>query len=346
MPNTAGSERLLALDGWRAFAILAVLVGHFFPIPGFNLGLFGVELFFVLSGRLMADILFVKKLPLGEFFYRRATRILPALIVFVVAFFVFGLIVGGYFEISPLWVLASVTFVQNYMLAFVKPSGWFDHMWSLCVEEHSYLLLGLLAFLIGRGPWRPVVAMVVVAIAAMIDGAFSEIVLHQSFFEDYGRSDVHLSSIFISGAVYLLIRHRMDQAVVQRFAPWIFGPAIAAAVLLNFPAFPMWVQYTLGTSLLAVGVALCEVSAKPVVRLLSLPWLTRIGIWSYSLYLWQEPFYKMVREHGGNVWLMLPCAVAAGLASYYLVERPARRALNAMWGRWQTRKAAVAQPAV
>lgn len=345
MADTAGTERLLALDGWRALAILAVLVGHFLPVPGINLGLFGVELFFVLSGRLMADILFVKKLPLGEFFYRRATRILPALIVFLVLYFVFGEVVGGYFEMSPLWILTSLTFIQNYVIAFAKPSGWFDHIWSLCVEEHSYLLLGALAFLLGRGPWRPLVAMFVVAIAAMIDGIFSELVLHQSFVEDYGRSDVHLSSIFISGAIYLLIRHRMDQAVVRRFAPWLVAPVLAAAVLLNFEVVPMWVQYTLGTSLLAIGVALCEISARPLVRVLSLPWLTRIGIWSYSIYLWQEPFYHVVREHEGKVWLLLPAAVACGLVSYYLVERPARRALNAMWGRWQVRKAAAAAAA-
>ena len=154
MSNSGASERILALDGWRAFAILTVLVGHFMPVPGINMGLFGVELFFVLSGRLMADILFVKKLNLGEFFFRRSTRILPALIVFVLGFFAFGLVMGEPYRMSPVWIATSLTFIQNYVMAFWKVNGWFDHIWSLCVEEHSYMLLGLLAFLLGRGVWR------------------------------------------------------------------------------------------------------------------------------------------------------------------------------------------------
>jgi peptidoglycan/LPS O-acetylase OafA/YrhL len=55
----SGSGRLSYLDGWRGLAIICVLAGHFLFIKSFNLGPFGVELFFVLSGRLMADILFV-----------------------------------------------------------------------------------------------------------------------------------------------------------------------------------------------------------------------------------------------------------------------------------------------
>ncbi|MBB6484382.1 acyltransferase family protein [Rhizobium lusitanum] len=61
-----------ALDGWRGLAILIVLTGHFggdTVLPG--LASAGVDLFFVLSGRLMAEILFVRKIPLRLFFFRR-----------------------------------------------------------------------------------------------------------------------------------------------------------------------------------------------------------------------------------------------------------------------------------
>lgn len=345
MSNTSSSERILALDGWRAFAILAVFVGHFVPSPSFNLGWVGVELFFVLSGRLMADILFVRKLNLGEFFYRRATRIIPALAVFVLVFFVFGLIVGEPYRISALWVVSSLTFTQNYLMAFYHVNGWFDHIWSLCVEEHSYLLLGLLAFLLGRGRWRPLIAMFVIALAAMINGAVSELVLKLGYNETFIRSDVHLGSIFISGAIYLLVRQRMNEGLVKRFATPIFLFAVVAGIALNTPIFPLSLSYSLGTALLAIAVALADVTARPIVRFLSQSWLTQIGVWSYSLYLWQQPFYKSLEFHPGAVWLMLAGAVAMGLASYYFVERPSRRALNALWGRWKARKTRAAEPA-
>ncbi|MER8439084.1 hypothetical protein NKH36_02770 [Mesorhizobium sp. M1312] len=57
--DTSSRTRLAHLDGWRGLSIVLVLIGHFFPVPGINLGVMGVEFFFVLSGRLMAEILFV-----------------------------------------------------------------------------------------------------------------------------------------------------------------------------------------------------------------------------------------------------------------------------------------------
>ena len=55
---------------------------HFAPLPGINFGRMGVELFFVLSGRLMAEILFVRRFPIPAFFRRRIARVWPALFLF------------------------------------------------------------------------------------------------------------------------------------------------------------------------------------------------------------------------------------------------------------------------
>lgn len=74
--------RVRVLDGFRGLAIVLVLVGHFLPLPGINLGRLGVELFFVLSGRLMAEILFERGARLGPFFQRRFARVYPTLLVF------------------------------------------------------------------------------------------------------------------------------------------------------------------------------------------------------------------------------------------------------------------------
>lgn len=346
MLSDNASGRIVALDGWRALAIIMVLIGHFSPVPGINLGLFGVELFFVLSGRLMADILFVKKLELGEFFYRRATRILPALVVFVLVFFVFGLIAGAPYKVSPLWIASSVTFFQNYAMATGHFTGWLDHLWSLCVEEHSYMLLGLLAFLLGRGLWRPLIAMFVVAFAAMLNGVVGELIFQLGFFQNHVRSDVHIASIFVSGGVYLLLRARMDQARARHMAPWLFVAMLLGGILLSTELFPASVKFTLGTTLLAAAVALADIADRQVVLALSMPWLTQIGIWSYSLYLWQQPFYMQLEHHGGQALLMLAGAAAAGIASFYFVERPARRTLNGMWGRLNSRKPRRAQTPV
>ena len=70
-------------------------------------------------------------------------------------------------------------------------------------------------------------------------------------------------------------------------------------------------------------------SAAPVFRkMLSAKVLTYAGLWSYSLYLWQQPFYKLYREGAAPTPLLILAAVLAALASFYLVEKPSRTALN------------------
>jgi peptidoglycan/LPS O-acetylase OafA/YrhL len=328
------SGRILSLDGWRGLAIIAVLIGHFAPPPGVNFGTLGVELFFVLSGRLMADILFVHRLALPEFFYRRVTRIVPALAFFVVAFWIAAEIAGDPYALSPMWIAAALTFTINYVSLLAHPTGWFDHLWSLCVEEHAYLLLGLIAFLFGRSTGRPVVVISVLGLVAMIIGVVSMTLFEMSYFETYWRSDVHIASIFLAGAIYLGLRQAMDQARVRRWATPVFLAAAAAGVVLSLETMPTPVTYTAGTLCFCVAVALCDVVARPITAALSTPALTQIGLWSYSLYLWQQPFYKLHERFPDHGALLFVAAIGAGLASYYFVERPARRWLNALWGRF------------
>ena len=65
------SQHFDYLDGWRGLAIIFLLIGHFYPVPGINFGHFGVNLFFVLSGLLMSRLLFVKSVPIPLFYKRR-----------------------------------------------------------------------------------------------------------------------------------------------------------------------------------------------------------------------------------------------------------------------------------
>jgi peptidoglycan/LPS O-acetylase OafA/YrhL len=75
-------KRIDYLDGWRGLAILLVLVAHFLQLKWMDLGTMGVDVFFVLSGMLMANILFVKKVSLTIFYKRRISRVFPVFIIF------------------------------------------------------------------------------------------------------------------------------------------------------------------------------------------------------------------------------------------------------------------------
>ena len=136
--NAASRDAYIpTLDGWRGAAILGVLLGHFFAAPGVNAGLLGVELFFVLSGRLMAEILFIRQTSLSVFLARRFSRIYPALLAAVLLTYLASQSLPG-LDVQPIDVLASLTFTMNYLRAIGGSFGSpLDHVWSLCVEEHA-----------------------------------------------------------------------------------------------------------------------------------------------------------------------------------------------------------------
>ena len=153
-------HKLYGLDHLRALAIIMVFVfhyGHIFPHPEWtntisNFGWTGVDLFFVLSGYLIASQLFASIAATGtfslkEFFIKRFFRILPAYFVVVALYFLFPPLRERE-ALAPLW--KYLTFTQNIGLD-LRTQGTFSHAWSLCVEEQFYLLFPLLLmFLIYR----------------------------------------------------------------------------------------------------------------------------------------------------------------------------------------------------
>ncbi len=149
MAHTNG--KLAGLDHLRALAIITVLFYHYrmFKHPEWvdnimGFGWTGVDLFFVLSGYLISSQLFAriaveKPISLPEFFIKRFFRIIPAYLVVLAIYF----LVPAFHEreaLPPLW--KFLTFTQNFNFD-IKNLGTFSHVWSLCVEEHFYLVFPL-----------------------------------------------------------------------------------------------------------------------------------------------------------------------------------------------------------
>lgn len=147
------SHKFHGLDHLRAFAITYVFLfhyGRFFPHPEWTnsltkFGWSGVDLFFVLSGYLIASQLFKSiaeknTFSLKDFFTKRFFRIIPIYIFVVAIYFLFPF-VRERESPAPLW--KFLTFTQNIGLDLGK-QGTFSHAWSLCIEEQFYLLLPFL----------------------------------------------------------------------------------------------------------------------------------------------------------------------------------------------------------
>lgn len=322
--------RYAYLDGWRGLSILAVLIGHFLNIHGFNAGRFGVEMFFVLSGRLMAEILFIKHTPLPGFFKRRISRVWPALFVFIIAmWFIFGRTEND-LHVGYQSVLSTLTFTYNYYSIYVEHTPVLDHIWSLCIEEHTYILLAILALLSRKYRFDPLKPLIALSLVFIANGAWLTFSQHLDYYNVYWRSDTRSASILI-GVISFLLFNRSDKKVNVLTSVALLGLAVA----LNLNSIPDPIKYSLGT--VCVAIAICTIKELPdyLMKFLCHPLLTRVGLISFSLYLWQQPCYKMIHQGHPRVFL-LAAAFSIAAFSYHFIEVPVRKFLNELGGKSNT----------
>lgn len=147
------------IDGLRAIAVLAVVTFHAFPslISG---GFIGVDVFFVISGYLISSNIFENlekgSFSFSDFFYRRIKRILPALVLVLIASYIFGwfYLLADEFKQLGEYLASAAVFISN--LALWRDVGYFDnsaetkpllHLWSLAIEEQFYIIWPLILWL-------------------------------------------------------------------------------------------------------------------------------------------------------------------------------------------------------
>jgi peptidoglycan/LPS O-acetylase OafA/YrhL len=114
--------------------------------------------------------------------------------------------------------------------------------------------------------------------------------------------------------------------------------ALSGAVAAQLTS-PM-LGYTLGTALFSLGIASLDDAPAVLLDGLSTRLLVSLGLWSYSIYLWQQPFYRFALDGTLGRFTALALSLAAGLLSFYVVEQPARRWLNRNWKRRPVQAAA------
>lgn len=315
------------LDGWRGLAILFLLIGHFFPVPGINFGSVGVDLFFVLSGLLMTRLLFVQHTPIPVFYKRRISRIFPVHYCFVGLVVFLFLISGRNIEWSESW--AAALFVNNYFSGelgnTVMPLG---HIWSLSVEEHSYILLSIIA-LASRRRWVSPTAAIAFfsALFACIGIWYWSQYSGRELYGKWMHSEVSAFGIFLSAFFMLYFSKRKIPTL-----PFLIYPALLfCGLAMHWWSVPSPLRTIIGGSAFALLVNLIAESPKFIRSALSFPPLRQLGLWSFSIYLWQQPFYISIAQDGLSKWVALPLAIITGITSFYLLEKPARTYLNRVW---------------
>lgn len=314
------TERLPYLDGWRGLAILMVLIGHFGPDIQMDTGRFGVDLFFVLSGLLMSRILFEQRMPIGKFYRRRISRIIPVLWLYIAVVVPVSDVIGH--TVSLEHVIGLLTFTRTYM----TPGIWWGHgapiahTWSLNVEEHSYLIMSIVAAIpfLRKRSFQTLAAL---GIATFFAGAAYSL-FDRSVPYYMLRTECAATGIFLS-ASYRTIAPRIH---VPKLLPII---AVLLAYSMYSSALKGEFKWILGPFLLAFAVNHINESPRWILKFFEFKPLCLLGILSYSIYLWQQPFFYM--QHRMFPGAALAVAILVGAVSYYLFESPVRKWLNEKW---------------
>jgi peptidoglycan/LPS O-acetylase OafA/YrhL len=365
------------LDGLRALAVLAVIAYHLGAgwAPG---GLLGVGVFFTLSGYLITDLLLGQwvaegRVRLGDFWLRRARRLLPELFVMlaVVAAWVTladpdqlaglrGAVAAAAGYVSNWWLISQHI---SYFARFGPPSP-LGHLWSLAIEEQFYLLWPWL-LLLGLGlvkerrrpvPVRPRLAVVTLALAAASATAMA-LLYHPGFDSSrvYDGTDTRAFGLLFGAALAMVWPSRELKGGITAGARRILdGVGIAGLVVI---ALLIWRTNQYSAFLYPEGLVLLSVAtvflivplAHPATRLgRALGWapLRWLGVRSYGIYLWHFPVIVLttpVREFGvvdlPRAALQVAGTIVLAALSWRFVEEPVRRgALGRLWAKAKSRR--------
>jgi peptidoglycan/LPS O-acetylase OafA/YrhL len=330
---------LPTLDGWRAIAILAVIIQHdtLYSVGPFSTewlflhgGWSGVDLFFAISGLLICSRLLEEekvfgRISLRNFYIRRAFRILPPAFAFLGAVAI--LISIGVLHIGWREWLGTALFLRNYTSLFGKmgpDSYYIGHFWSLAVEEHFYLILPAVLVLTRKGLRVPVL----LGLSLIVAVHRFQVLEYRPWNEVLFHTDIRLDGLLIAAVFAILAQPTYLRAKIKKWLRFWPLPLIAVIILYTKWQGSFW-QMTLVTLLLPMTVLGAVLNPDGCLAL-ALEWapVKYLGRISYSLYIWQELFFSVHSNIGFPLGILqrtsLRYAATLGIAiaSYHLLERP------------------------
>lgn len=308
--NTKSAGRIQELDGLRAFAVICVVVYHMYCFGGSIpagpfwvgnvltfLGTSAVRIFFVISGSIITLLLLREhdaqgRVSLKAFYIRRIFRIIPPLMVYLLALWL--LVVGHVVTVPSRDLIISGLFLTNVGL-FGSESWLVHHTWSLTAEEQFYVLFPPLLCLLYRSR-RGVQIMAFALLFLCCTLAFPvEIKLSRTIHPDWMNATILAQFRYILiGVLLALCKGSWLDFLNQRSRIW---PAAIIVInyLMGLLAYPFYFSISANV-FFAVEPVLCGLFTLWFVRnsvkcnILRSPTVQFVGAISYSTYPWQQFF--------------------------------------------------------
>lgn len=325
------------IDGLRALAVLPVILFHS-GVSSVSGGFVGVDIFFVISGYLIATLIAEEiekgSFSLCNFYFRRAKRILPMLFVVMAVCIPFA-----WLYLSPdqmkdfMQSLAAVALFSSNIL-FLIESDYFAtlseekpllHTWSLAVEEQFYFIFPLLLISIGLSQKKRFVV-------------FSILTLFSLFLFEYIADFSKDASFYLlptrawelmSGVLCALILFKRNNNGNDALSFLGMGLILLPMVSYDYgePLLPYVLAAVLGTSLIILFTS----SKTYIGKLLSIKPIVGIGLISYSAYLWHQPLFAFAKvislKHPSSLmmWSLILATLFLSFFSWRYVEQPFRK---------------------
>ncbi|WP_084105399.1 acyltransferase family protein [Demequina sp. NBRC 110056] len=368
-------RRIRGLDGLRAIAVAAVVVYHLGTgaLPG---GFLGVDVFFVVSGFLITTLLMAERsrrgsISFGQFYLRRARRLMPALLVTLAGTALLvatvardaiegfrGNVAAALLYVSNWWYIAQ----DESYFELIGRGNMLAHLWSLAVEEQFYLVWPAVVALIWgfararRSSVRMTLLVVAgtLAVASTAEMAVMSIANGYPLDADptrvYFGTDTHAMSVLMGAVLAALWRPgRASERVPggARVALLVSGLTMLSLlvwVMVAASEYSPWIYrggFLVVAALVAVVIVLATHPASPFGAMLDWAPLRWVGERSYGIYLWHWPIFLVTRPgldipwHGWWVEVSrIGLVLAVAAASYRWVEQPVRSgAIGRGWAR-------------
>jgi peptidoglycan/LPS O-acetylase OafA/YrhL len=346
IPASLQGSYFRSLDGLRGLAILMVICHHF----GVNYylhgsGVFiesdtGVQIFFVLSGFLITTLLIKEKLKTGDislkhFYIRRLLRILPVAYLFLIVLIILNTCL--HLQIQLIDFIASFLFFKNLSL---RNEPYTAHLWSLAAEEQFYIVFPFLLSYNTNRYFIIALAVIVGVPAIAIMGNYHVSVLFANPTIAFITKVIMYSFwkgpvIILIGSVFSILMFKgiikPERVASKYFLSFIL---LAVAIVIHSRTFVFYTKYVseyLSAILIAYAMVLCVNTRNLLSVILENGILVKIGILSYSIYIWQQlfigrpawqPWLQMLS--GSPVYVIILAKVIAtfmiAALSYYLFE--------------------------
>jgi peptidoglycan/LPS O-acetylase OafA/YrhL len=349
MQNLSHQKYRPDIDGLRAIAIIAVVAFHAFPYSDkLKGGFIGVDVFFVISGYLISNIIFDEinneNFTFREFYARRVRRIFPALITVLVSCLIFGYfgLLAHEFRALNKYIASSAAFVLNFSLW--NESGYFDisselkpllHLWSLSIEEQFYAIWPILVYLAVRNKLKINAFATACLLLSFLCGVyFLNLDNVAAFYLPFARFWELIAGCIIAWNVkneFILLHGKLksirDQSLNVTSIAGLILLILGFCLIDSNRAFPgFWAIFpVLGTALL--------IASGPDALVNKFALSNKIFVWigkiSYPLYLWHWPILSFIRISNGEISsknrnLALLVTIFLAWFTYRFIELPIR----------------------